>query len=238
VKNMAAVRVVKRRPRLTPAAPEAIGHRPQATAPAAPVSGPAARRRIELVAIGSSTGGPDALGKIIRALPANAPVPILIVQHITVGFHQGLVDWLNNVTPLSVKLGAEGHRPVAGEVILAPGEHHMSVDGAKRIKLTAESPVRGHRPSATHLFRSVAQVYAANALGVILTGMGDDGADGLVELRRAGSWVIGQDEATCVVYGMPREAAARGAVSEVLPLPEIAGAIVGSWSRGRAPLAA
>jgi two-component system, chemotaxis family, protein-glutamate methylesterase/glutaminase len=238
VKNMAGVRVVKRRPRLSPRAAQSAVRSPQSASAPPPPTATAPRRRIEVVAIGSSTGGPDALGKIIRALPANAPVPILIVQHITVGFHQGLVDWLNNVTPLSVKLGEEGHRPVAGEVILAPGEHHMSVDGSKRIKLTAESPVRGHRPSATHLFRSVAQVYAANALGVILTGMGDDGADGLVELRRAGSWVIGQDEATCVVYGMPREAAARGAVSEVLPLPEIAGAIVGSWSRGRAPRAA
>jgi two-component system, chemotaxis family, protein-glutamate methylesterase/glutaminase len=236
VKNMAGVRVVKRRPRLS--APQSTISTPQSPPAPGRAAAPTTRRRIEVVAVGSSTGGPDALGKIIRALPANAPVPILIVQHITVGFHQGLVDWLNNITPLSVKLGEEGHRPVAGEVILAPGEHHMAVDAAKRIKLTAESPVRGHRPSATHLFRSVAQVYAANALGVILTGMGDDGADGLVELKRAGSWVIGQDEATCVVYGMPREAAARGAVSEVLPLPEIAGAIVGSWSRGRAPLAA
>jgi two-component system chemotaxis response regulator CheB len=238
VKNMAGVRVVRRRPRLSPRAAESTVRGPQSASAPPPPAATTPRRRIELVAIGSSTGGPDALGKIVKALPANAPVPILIVQHITVGFHQGLVEWLNNVTPLSVKLGEGGHRPVAGEVILAPGEHHMSVDAAKRIKLTAESPVRGHRPSATHLFRSVAQVYGPNALGVILTGMGDDGADGLVELRRAGSWVIGQDEATCVVYGMPREAAARGAVSEVLPLPEIAAAIVGSWSRGRAPVAA
>ncbi|HEY7629750.1 MAG TPA: chemotaxis-specific protein-glutamate methyltransferase CheB [Thermoleophilaceae bacterium] len=236
VKTMAGVRVVRRRPRLSASPPSAVG-RPPEVAPVAPVP-PAARRRVDLVAIGSSTGGPDALGKIIGALPANAPVPILIVQHITVGFHQGLVDWLNNVTPLSVKLGEAGHRPVAGEVILAPGEHHMSVDTAKRLVLTEESPVRGHRPSATHLFRSVASVYGANAMGVILTGMGDDGADGLVELRRAGGWVIGQDEATCVVYGMPREAAARGAVSEVRPLPEIASAIVDGWNRGRLGAAA
>jgi two-component system chemotaxis response regulator CheB len=98
--------------------------------------------------------------------------------------------------------------------------------------------VRGHRPSATQLFRSLTSVYGANALGVILTGMGDDGADGLVELRRAGGWVIGQDEATCVVYGMPREAAARGAVSEVRPLPEIASAIVEGWNIGRTARAA
>jgi len=123
-------------------------------------------------------------------------------------------------------------------VILAPGEHHMAVDAGKRLRLTEELPVRGHRPSATHLFRSVASVYGAQAMGVILTGMGDDGADGLVELRHAGGWVIGQDEATCVVYGMPREAAARGGVSEVLPLPEIAGAIVDGWNRGRLSAAA
>jgi two-component system, chemotaxis family, protein-glutamate methylesterase/glutaminase len=237
VKTMAGVKVVRRRPRLSP---QSAVHSPQAIAPTPDTRhpAPATRRRIELVAIGSSTGGPDALGKIIGALPDNVPVPILIVQHITVGFHQGLVDWLNNITPLSVKLGEKGHRPVPGEVILAPGERHMAVDSSKRLTLTTESPVRGHRPSATHLFRSVANVYGANALGVILTGMGDDGADGLVELKRAGGWVIGQDEATCVVYGMPREAAARGAVTEVLPLPQIAGAIVDGWSRGRVGAAA
>lgn len=234
VKNMAGVRVVKRRAQLAAPTPDTR----QPTPAAAPQASPATRRRIELVAIGSSTGGPDALGKIIGALPATIPVPILIVQHITVGFHQGLVDWLSNVTPLTVKLGEEGHKPVPGEVILAPGEHHMAIDLSKRLKLTTESPVRGHRPSATHLFRSVASVYGANALGVILTGMGDDGADGLVELKGAGGWVIGQDEATSVVYGMPREAAVRGAVSQVLPLPEIAGGIVGSFGRGRLGAAA
>jgi two-component system chemotaxis response regulator CheB len=236
LKTMAGVKVVTRRPRLTPAAPLAATPDIQHAAPVA--TAPPARRRIDVVAIGSSTGGPDALGKIFKALPGSAPVPILIVQHITVGFHQGLVDWLNNVTPLDVKLGEEGYLPVAGDVILAPGEHHMSLDASKRLTLTEESPVRGHRPSATHLFRSVASVYGANALGVILTGMGDDGADGLVELRRAGGWVIGQDEATSVVYGMPREAAARGAVCEVRPLPEIAGAIVEGWNRGRLGAAA
>jgi two-component system, chemotaxis family, protein-glutamate methylesterase/glutaminase len=241
VKTMAVVRVVRRRPRLTrPGQPPAAAATP--AAPAAPSVAPATsnapRRKVDIVAIGSSTGGPDALGKIIGALPAVVPVPILIVQHITVGFHQGLVDWLNNVTPLDVKLGEEGHMPKAGEVILAPGEHHMTVDPRRRLTLNEESPVRGHRPSATQLFRSVTSVYGANALGVILTGMGDDGADGLVELRRAGGWVIGQDEATSVVYGMPREAAARGAVSEVCPLPEIAGAIVEGWRIGRASAAA
>ncbi|HET8672143.1 MAG TPA: CheB methylesterase domain-containing protein [Thermoleophilaceae bacterium] len=194
--------------------------------------------RIDVVAIGSSTGGPDALGRILGALPASAPVPIVIVQHITLGFHQGLVDWLNNVTPLAVKLGEAGHRLAPGEVILAPGERHMAIDAGHRIELSDDPPVRGHRPSATYLFRSVASAYGANAAGVILTGMGDDGADGLVELRRAGGWVIGQDEASCVVYGMPREAAARGAVSEVRPLQEIAGAIVDCWNRGRSEAAA
>jgi two-component system chemotaxis response regulator CheB len=107
------------------------------------------------------------------------------------------------------------------------------VDTGRRIKLVKEAAVRGHRPSATKLFQSITRVYGANALGVILTGMGDDGADGLVDLHNAGGWVIGQDEATCVVYGMPREAALRGAVSEVLPLGDIAGGIVSAWSHGR-----
>jgi two-component system, chemotaxis family, protein-glutamate methylesterase/glutaminase len=234
IKTMAGVRLVKRRPRLggapTPHTPPSTPEPAKAPAPSAR---PAARRRIDIVAIGSSTGGPDALGKIVGALPASAPVPIVIVQHITVGFHQGLVDWLNNVTPLKVKLGVEGESLKAGEVVIAPGEHHMTVDAGRRIKLVEEGPVRGHRPSATKLFQSVTKIYGANALGVILTGMGDDGADGLVDLHNAGGWVIGQDEATCVVYGMPREAALRGAVNEVLPLGEIAGGIVSAWSHGR-----
>ena len=242
VKTMAGVRVVKRRPRLTrPGQAPAAAATPAPSAARAttvPAISNAPRRKVEIVGIGSSTGGPDALGKIIGALPAVAPVPIVIVQHITVGFHQGLVDWLNNVTPLDVKLGEEGHLPRAGEVILAPGEHHMTIDKNRRITLNEESPVRGHRPSATQLFHSLTSVYGAKALGVILTGMGDDGADGLVELRRAGGWVIGQDEATSVVYGMPREAAARGGVSEVRPLPEIASAIVEGWSIGRTSRAA
>jgi two-component system chemotaxis response regulator CheB len=229
IKTMSGVRVVKRRPKLTGAtAPE-----PQVPSPQSPVPRRETRRRIDVVAIGSSTGGPDALGKIVGALPANAPVPIVIVQHITVGFHQGLVDWLNNVTPLNVKLGVEGEELRAGEVVVAPGERHMVIDAGRRVKFIDDVPVRGHRPSATKLFQSVAMVYRGNALGVILTGMGDDGADGLVDLRNAGGWVIGQDEATCVVYGMPREAALRGAVSEVLPLGEIAGGIVTAWGHGR-----
>jgi two-component system, chemotaxis family, protein-glutamate methylesterase/glutaminase len=230
IKTMSGVRVVKRRPRLA-GAPESPVPSPQSPVPS--TARPAARRKIDIVAIGSSTGGPDALGKIVGALPATAPVPIVIVQHITVGFHQGLVDWLNNVTPLSVKLGAEGDQLRAGEVVVAPGEKHLTVDAGRRIKLIDEDAVRGHRPSATKLFQSVTKVYSANALGVILTGMGDDGADGLVDLHNAGGWVIGQDEATCVVYGMPREAALRGAVNEVLPLGEIACGIVSAWSHGR-----
>jgi two-component system chemotaxis response regulator CheB len=236
VKTMAGVRVVTRRPRLVPRTPSRADAAPAAPrAPAAPPPSTSSRRKVDVLGIGSSTGGPDALGKIIGALPAVAPVPILIVQHITVGFHQGLVDWLNNVTPLDVKLGEDGHKPQAGEIILAPGRHHMAVDRNRRIVLSEESPVRGHRPSATHMFKSIASVYGANGLGVILTGMGDDGADGLVELRRAGGWVIGQDEATSVVYGMPREAFNRGGVSEQLPLGEIARAITAAWSRGRSP---
>jgi two-component system, chemotaxis family, protein-glutamate methylesterase/glutaminase len=237
VKTMAGVRVVRRRPRLMSAGTAAPGaSAPAAAAPVRPVaaaSRPSARRKIDIVAIGSSTGGPDALGKIVSALPGDAPVPIVIVQHITVGFHQGLVDWLNNVTTLNVRLGGDGEALAPGDVVIAPGEHQMAVAPGGRLKLTDEEPVRGHRPSATHLFHSVARAYGGSALGVILTGMGDDGADGLVAMHNAGSWVIGQDEATCVVYGMPREAALRGAVSEVLPLGDIARAIVAAWRHGR-----
>ena len=221
VKLMADVKLVRRRsrtrkPALRPAATPVTLHRPAG-----------------VVAIASSTGGPAALATILGALPEATPVPVLIVQHITPGFHHGLVDWLDRVSPLRVCLAREGSPLRAGEVLVGPSDVHLGVTSRGKIALSADPPVDGHRPSATHLFASVARVFGDRACGVILTGMGDDGAVGLGILKEAGGLVLAQDEATSVVYGMPREAVARGVVDRVLPLDQMAGAMIAAWNGGK-----
>jgi two-component system chemotaxis response regulator CheB len=225
VKLMAEVKVFRRRPGAVPAAGSRAG----------PVLGgadPATRRRAELVAVGASTGGPAALAAILRALPAAVPVPILVVQHITPGFDAALATWLDETTPPRVRLAADGQALGAGEVTIAPAGTHLGLSGAARVELSSTPPVTGHRPSATHLFASVARVYGPRALGVILTGMGGDGAAGLLALRRAGGTVLAQDEASCVVPGMPAAAIAAGAVDEVVPLENLAARIAATWTPG------
>jgi two-component system, chemotaxis family, protein-glutamate methylesterase/glutaminase len=221
VKLMADVKLVRRRsrartPALRPAAAPVTVHRPAG-----------------VVAIASSTGGPAALATVLGALPEATPVPVLVVQHITPGFHRGLVEWLDRVSPLRVCLAREGSRLRAGEVLVGPSDVHLGVMSTGRIALSADPPVDGHRPSATHLFASVARVFGDRACGVILTGMGDDGAVGLASLKEAGGVVLAQDEATSVVYGMPRAAVARGVVDRVLPLDQMAGAMIAAWNGGK-----
>ena len=223
VKLMAEVRVFRRRPAAapdgaTPARPSANGTRPPA------------RRPAEVVAVGASTGGPAALATILRALPATTPVPVLVVQHITPGFDAALAAWLDETMPLPVRLAADGQPVRPGEVVIAPAGSHLGLSGAGRIELHQGPPVDGHRPSATHLFASVARVFGPRALGVILTGMGSDGAAGLLELRRAGGTALAQDEASCVVAGMPGAAVAAGAVDQVVPIGELAARIAAAWS--------
>ena len=221
VKLMAEVKLVRRRP----------ARRPAPAAPGAP-PGTAGARAVEVVAIAASTGGPAALATILGQLPPDAPVPILVVQHITAGFHQGLVDWMASVSALEVRLAEAGEPLRAGQVLFAPGDAHLGVDGRGRVALSADPPIGGHRPSATHLFRSVAERYGGGAVGTILTGMGDDGVDGLRTLKEAGGLVLAQDESTSVVYGMPREAAVLGVVDRVLPVGQIAGELVAAWDGG------
>lgn len=161
-------------------------------------------------------------------------MPVLIVQHITAGFDRGLVDWLNAVSPLRVRLAADGDPLIAGEVLIGPCDSHLSVvRSGRRVTLSDGPPVSGHRPSVNVLLESVARTYGPHALGVILTGMGEDGADGLLALRNTGAATFAQDEASCVVYGMPAAAAARGAAGEVVPLADMSGAIRGLLSRQR-----
>jgi two-component system chemotaxis response regulator CheB len=224
VKLMAEVKVFRRRPASAPA-----GEPPPGAAAADGARLPR-RHRAEVVAVGASTGGPAALATILRALPATTPVPILVVQHITPGFDAALAAWLEETMPLPVRLAVDGQPLRPGEVVIAPAGSHLGLSGAARVELAQGPPVDGHRPSATHLFASVARVFGARALGVILTGMGSDGVAGLLELRRAGGTALAQDEASCVVAGMPAAAVAAGAVDQVVPLDELAARIAAAWS--------
>ncbi len=177
---------------------------------------------LRLIGIASSTGGPGALATVLGRLPADFPLPILVVQHVTTGFAAGLAEWLDTQIPLEVRLADHGAHPKAGGVLIAPDEYHMQLNRKGVIELYKGPPYKGLRPSANYLFESLAQVYADRALGIILTGMGDDGVEGLLHLHEAGGLTLGQDEATCVVYGMPREAMLRNALDAVLSLEQIA----------------
>jgi len=184
------------------------------------------KSKTQLLAVASSTGGPGVLAKILTQLPAEFPVPVLIVQHIMTGFSIGLATWLNQLVPLEVRLAEQGDEPRAGQVLIAPDDHHMVVDGKGLISLNEDPPLNGLRPSANYLFHSVAKVYGATAVGLILTGMGSDGAEGLLALRKTGAHTIAQNEATCVVFGMPAVAIELGATEQVLPTEKIAPALM------------
>jgi len=183
-----------------------------------------------VVAIGASTGGTEALRAIIETLPPSAP-GMVVVQHMPEGFTAAFAQRLNASAQVEVKEAAYGDVISPGRVLIAPGNKHLLVRrcGARLYAQVTDGPlVSRHRPSIDVLFRSVAQAAGPKATGVILTGMGDDGAEGLAEMRSAGAHTIAQDEATSVVFGMPKEAIARGAAAEVLPLGGIPGAMLRS----------
>ncbi len=186
----------------------------------------------EIVAIGASAGGPGTLARILGALPADFHLPILIVQHLTREFMPGLAEWLDRAGPLSVRLPTAGEMPHPGTVLVAPGSVHLRVSADRRIVLDSDRGVYRHHPAVDVLFDSVARHYGQSAIGIILTGMGDDGAAGLQALRQAGARTIVQDEATCIVFGMPAAAIALGAAEYVLPLDRIAPAILELSGRG------
>jgi two-component system chemotaxis response regulator CheB len=181
----------------------------------------------QLVAIGTSTGGTQALELVLTALPRVA-TGIVIVQHMPEKFTAAFAARLNSICDSEVREAGNGDRVLPGCILIAPGGLHMSVDrdGAQyRVRISDGPRVNRHKPSVDVLFQSVARSAGRNALGVIMTGMGDDGARGLLEMREAGAQTIGQDEATCVVYGMPAVALKLGAVQKELPLGTIAGQI-------------
>ena len=213
VKLMAGVKVVRR---------WATGMlRPAATVP------PRAPAEVHtaVVAIAASTGGPGALYQVLRDLPADFPVPILIVQHIARGFGAGMVDWLRGTTRLAVATAQAGDTLQAGRVLVAPDDRHLDLGRDGRVVLRPRSSDRELCPSADVLFAAVARVLGQKALGVIMTGMGRDGVAGLKDLKAAGGRVLAQDEKSCIVFGMPKEAIAAGVTDQVVPLEQMARAI-------------
>jgi two-component system chemotaxis response regulator CheB len=181
---------------------------------------------IRIVAIGASTGGPQVLQTVFSGLPADFACPIVCVQHISAGFLNGLVEWLDAQCRLRVKIAAHGEVAVPGTVYFPEENTHLQIDGEGRLMHAHTPPVDGHKPSVTATFESVARHFGHSALGVLLTGMGIDGASGLESIMRAGGTTLAQDEASCVVFGMPRQAILRGAAHYVLPPDEISRSLI------------
>ncbi len=181
-----------------------------------------------IIAIGASTGGTEALRELLEVLPPNTP-PIIITQHMPERFTKSFADRLNELCQIQIKEAREGDSVIPGQALLAPGNYHMELrrSGARYyVSLNQEAPVNRHRPSVDAMFRSVARYAGGNSLGVILTGMGNDGAAGMLEMKKAGAFNLAQDEASCVVFGMPKEAIKAGGVDKVLPLNEIPSALL------------
>ena len=199
-----------------------------------PPSGKAMSRTTEMVAcIGASTGGTEALREVLEALPANAP-GIVVVQHMPERFTAAFARRLDSLCEVGVKEAEDGDPVLRGHVLIAPGGRHLMLErqGARYHVAVRDGPlVSRHRPSVDVLFRSAARSAGANAVGIIMTGMGDDGARGMVEMKQAGARTFAQDEATSIVFGMPREAIARGGAERVVPLGQIARELLLATSR-------
>ena len=215
VRALSGVKVVRR---WTTTA-SGVSRRPSAR-PAAPIA--------EIVAVAASTGGPAALYRLLSSVPPDFDAPILIVQHMSPGFVEGFAEWLNGGTRLSVCVARNKARLEPGRVYVAPDDCQLGLSDATTIDVSGTLPIDGFRPSGTHLFRSVGAAYGKKALGIILTGMGRDGVEGLRALREAGGRVVAQDEASSIVFGMPGVTVAEGIAHDVLPL-EVIGPRLGEW---------
>lgn len=201
--------------------------RPRAAKPFWQQSGsPSAALPRRLVVIGCSTGGPGALHQIVPHLPADLPAGVLVVQHMPPGFTGSLARRLDEISAIAVKEAAAGDQVAPGLVLVAPGGYHMTVDAQGRIQLDQGPLLHGVRPAVDRTLASVVPLWRNRAVGVILTGMGYDGAQGIRELKREGGHTIAEDAATCVVYGMPRVVVEMGLADEVLPVQNIAAAVV------------
>lgn len=188
---------------------------------AAAIATPAVRQRApSMLLVAASTGGPPALAKLFAALPADLPVPVLLVQHMGASFMSGFASWLDSVVPQRVELAVQGEMPRAGTIHVAPGDTHLTIGRGGMMRIVQEPPVDGQRPSATRLIDSGATALDGAAMAVVLTGMGEDGAAGVQALLAAGGQAVAEDASTSVVYGMPAAAHRVGALS--LPLDLIA----------------
>ena len=177
--------------------------------------------KIEIIAIGISTGGPNALRDVFRDIDPNLKQPVLVVQHMPAGFTAEFANSLNNICPLTVTEAKDGEPVLSGHVYIAPGGYHMFVEHkplGNFIKLSQEAPRNGHRPSCDVLFESIANIFQNHALGVIMTGMGRDGAAQITEMRKKGAWTLGQDKESSIVYGMPKVAFELGGIQKQVPL--------------------
>jgi len=179
-------------------------------------------RNIEAVVIGASTGGPKALYQVITALPDNIGVPVLVVQHMPVGFTKAFAERLNSNSKLKVVEASDGDLIENNIVYIAPGGYHMEIGSGKRIQLNTEPTIWGVRPAVDKLFISATKVYGARLLSIVLTGMGRDGAKGTTAIKDSGGVTIAEHESTCIIYGMPKAAFETGKVDEIVPLPNIA----------------
>lgn len=220
VKLMSEVKVVRRWPRARQSETVRQVSSPAETSFKRPAS------KMKLIAIGASTGGPVVLQQILKNLPKDYSVPILIVQHIAAGFVQGFAQWLAQSSGFPVHVATHGEHLLPGRAFVAPDGFHMGVQADYRIILNDGEPENGLRPSVAALFRSVAQVFGAEAVGVLLTGMGKDGAEELKLLKDRGALTIAQDKETSIVHGMPGEAIRLGAATHVLPPNRIASMLV------------
>ncbi|MBK6980915.1 MAG: chemotaxis response regulator protein-glutamate methylesterase [Betaproteobacteria bacterium] len=200
-----------------------------------PLAAVASRASTEkLLIVGASTGGTEAIKEVLLPMPPDAP-GILITQHMPAGFTRSFAQRLDGLCRIRVKEAEDGERILPGHAYIAPGDRHLLVRRSGANYMTALSdaaPVNRHRPSVEVLFRSAAQAVGANAIGIMLTGMGKDGAAAMLEMKQAGAWNLAQDEASCVVFGMPREAIAAGAVDEILPVSRIAAATLERLAAG------
>ncbi len=195
------------------------GAAPTVTSPPPPDETHARPSRI--IGIAASTGGPGALRRLLTGLPASFPAAILVVQHIADGFEEGFAEWLDTFTGMTVKVASARMRLRDGLVLLSGADRHLGLGPGSRAELSNAPPVCGHRPSATHLFDTLANHGGRDTTGIVLTGMGDDGVEGLVALHRAGAEVLAQDEASSIVYGMPGAAVASGSVDAIMPIDAI-----------------
>ncbi|BCR03124.1 chemotaxis response regulator protein-glutamate methylesterase [Desulfuromonas versatilis] len=221
VKTLAELRVVRRWPRK---------HQPEARQA---LPNPASPGKVDLVAIGASTGGPAVLKTILSRLPAGFPAPLVVVQHISEGFLDGFVEWLNHSSRVPVQIARHGEDLLPGRAYVAPENRHLVVAPGGKAHLLGGPLENAQCPSISWLFRSVAETYRDNSVGILLTGMGSDGAEGLLMMRDAGALTIAQDEESSVVYGMPKAAAAIQAARYRLSPQAIAGMLTDLLARSR-----